>query len=377
MTKEKCHECEFLSNPNETESEIYDNKLLILENKSFAAYYSMQPVAKGQVTIVPKQHHSRVLEFTTDEWKDYGEILQNVGIAGTMRSFNLLTPSGVEFGKHLVIHILPTGKDGYEFEWKPLEDIDEKEISKLELYAKEINTKLPIKDRTIILHPETPRKEEINFEDLMPGMPCLIHGTRHNCEYAPPKDAIPPIYDPKFVKTNQVDYIDDEGLVASVTIGNETRAYPISFLDYHEIVNDIIGDTHFAVSYCPLCASSLVFNRQITKNKPPSRFGVSGFLYQSDLLMFDHETESLWSQIEGESVYGEKMGKELELIPFQLMKWKDWKKVHPEGNVLSLDTGYARDYLHFPYGEYNVMDRVFFPVKKKDENNRLHPKTMV
>ncbi|NHJ48292.1 MAG: DUF3179 domain-containing protein, partial [Asgard group archaeon] len=220
-------------------------------------------------------------------------------------------------------------------------------------------------------------KEEINFEDLMPGMPCLIHGTRHNCEYAPPKDAIPPIYEPKFVKTNQVDYIDDEGLVASVTIDKETRAYPISFLDYHEIVNDVIGDTHFAVSYCPLCASSLVFNRQITKNKPPTKFGVSGFLYQSDLLMFDHETESLWSQIEGESVYGEKMGRELELIPFQLMKWKDWKKVYPESKVLSLDTGYARDYLHFPYGEYNVMDKVFFPVKRKDENNRLHPKTMV
>ncbi len=377
MDKKKCPECEFV-NGNVIEGlDFFDKDLLIYQNKGFAAYYSNNPVTDGHIIILPKNHHFRMLEFSPKEWKEFGELLQNIGVAGSMRSFNLAALSGIDFGKHLLIHLLPSGKEGYKLELEPKGKIDAKKKKELILYSNEAKSKMPIKGRTIMLKESTPRNKDIAFEDIMPGMPCLIHGKRHNCEFAPPKDAIPPIYEPKFIEIAKVDYVKDDDLVASVTIDGITRAYPIRFLDFHEIVNDSIGDTHFAVSYCPLCASSLVFNRKINPDKPPSRFGVSGFLYQSDLLMFDHESDSLWSQIEGECVYGNYLGKELDLIPFQMMKWKSWKSTYTEGKVLSIDTGFSRDYTHYPYGEYMTMERTIFPTKKKDEANRLHPKTMV
>jgi len=377
LAKSECNECSYLNNRTENPNDYFDEQLLIFESKNFLAYYTKKPVVKDQITVLPKKHHNRVIEFSPSEWKDFGELLQNITAAGSMRSYNLLIPSGIDFGKHLVIHLLPAGKEGYSFPWEEQEELAEEELKRLILHKNEVNQKMPIKGRSIILEPTKPRKEDIAFEDIIPGMPCLIHGTRHNCEFSPPKDAIPPIYNPKFISVSEAKYLYDEDLVTSVVINGTTKAYPIKILDYHEIVSDVIDGKAIAVSYCPLCTSSLVFSRHIDPEKPPTQFGVSGFLYQSDLMMYDHATESLWSQIEGECVYGELLGKQLELIPFQLMKWKNWKKKYPNGLVLSDDTGFARNYSHFPYGEYGLIDRVFFPTKKKDEKNRLHPKTII
>ncbi len=377
MSKPDCPECEFVKKRANASNDYFDERLLLFESKKFLAFYTKKPAGKNQITILPKEHHSRIMEFTPADWQDFGTLLQNITVAGSMRSFNMLIPSGIDFGKHLIIHLLPAGKDAYNFPWEEKEELSKEEFQRLILYKNELQQKLPIKGRAIILDPDKPRHKDIAFEDIIPGMPCLVHGTRHNCNYSPPKDAIPPVYNPKFIPSKDAHYLKDNDLVTSVTINNTTKAYPIKILDYHEIVADEIDDVAFAVSYCPLCASSLVFNRQIDENALPTQFGVSGFLYQSDLMMYDHATESLWSQIEGECVYGEKLGTQLELIPFQLMKWKNWKKKYPEGLVLSDETGFAREYNHFPYGEYDTTERIFFPTKKKDEQNRLHPKTIV
>ena len=187
------------------------------------------------------------------------------------------------------------------------------------------------------------------------------------------KDAIPSIDLPKFVGPEEVSLIGDKELVISVTSGGETRAYPLRILNWHEVVNDHIGDDYFAVTYCPLCRTAMVFDRKFGKDI--LSFGVSGLLYNSDALFYDRQTESLWSQIAMKAVSGPLVGSKLNWRASETMNWASWKRKYPEGKVLSFDTSFDRQYSVSPYAEYVKSDALMFPVSFK--RKELPKKTLM
>lgn len=174
------------------------------------------------------------------------------------------------------------------------------------------------------------------------------------------KDGIPAIDHPKFLKPEAVNYISDGETVISFTGKNgETRAYPIRILIQHEIVNDKLDEQAFMVTYCPLCASAMVFETSL--DGKTLVFGVSGLLYHSDVLMYDRETQSLWTQLGMRSVSGPNAGKKLKWLPSEQMSFGVWKKKYPEGKVLSPETGFMRDYDSSGYGDYFESPETMFP----------------
>lgn len=176
----------------------------------------------------------------------------------------------------------------------------------------------------------------------------------------PPRDGIPAIDQPSFIRANQVDFLSDEDIVIGLLHGDTARAYPLRILVWHEIVNDVIGETPVAVTYCPLCGTGMVFDR--TVGGTVRTFGVSGLLFQSDVLMYDRESESLWSQLAMKAVSGSTVGQALVWLPSEHMTWKAWRKIYPQGEVLSTDTGYNRNYGGEAYAAYFASDQPLFPV---------------
>lgn len=185
----------------------------------------------------------------------------------------------------------------------------------------------------------------------------------------PLRDGIPALDFPPALPAAESPWSDDD-MVVGVVIGGTARAYPIGLLVWHELVNDQIGGIPILVSYCPLCGTALVFDRRVGGSE--RRFGVSGLLYRSDLLMFDRETESLWSQISAEAVTGPAVKRRLTLVRSRVQPWGDWKGAHPSTTVLSKQTGHRRAYGRSPYGDYATSSRLLFPVAV---DSRYHPKT--
>jgi hypothetical protein len=168
-------------------------------------------------------------------------------------------------------------------------------------------------------------------------------------------------------------FLKDSDLVVGLTINSQTRAYPLLILVWHEIVNDKVGGFPVAVTYCPLCFTTQVFNRTISGHVV--EFGTSGKLYNNNLVMYDRISGSLWSQALGEGIVGIHAGESLKRIPFSLAYWKDWKQLYPNSMVLSKDTGFTRPYDVDPYGDYYTSDQLFFPISNLDK--RLGLKEMV
>jgi hypothetical protein len=167
----------------------------------------------------------------------------------------------------------------------------------------------------------------------------------------PPKDGIPSIDEPRFVSVDDADeFLDAREPVAVVEVENEARAYPIQILMWHEIVNDEIAGEPVAVTYCPLCNSTVVFRREL--DGTPVEFGTTGMLRNSDLVMYDRQTESWWQQITAEAVVGERTGERLEVLSSQVLSWREFQRLHPRGQVLSRDTGFDRNYGANPYTAY-------------------------
>lgn len=191
----------------------------------------------------------------------------------------------------------------------------------------------------------------------------------------PPPDGIPSIDDPEFVLVEDAEnFMSESDLILGVNINGDVRAYPLQILVWHEIVNDIVGGNPIVVTYCPLCFTNQIFNRTITDGQT-LEFGTSGKLYNSNLVMYDRNTNSLWSQAMAQSIAGELSGVKLERIPFDLVTWKDWKKIYPDSKVLSQDTGHSRPYGADPYGDYYTSPEILFPVSNND--NRLGVKEIV
>jgi hypothetical protein len=190
----------------------------------------------------------------------------------------------------------------------------------------------------------------------------------------PPPDGIPSIDSPKFnsvIDGNK--FLGDSDKVVGININGDIRAYPLQILVWHEIVNDNVGGIPVAITYCPLCFTNQVFDR--TVNNTILEFGTSGKLYNSNLVMYDRSSKSLWSQAIGEGIVGKYAGIKLEKLPFDVAYWKDWKKIYPQSKVLSKDTGSARPYGADPYGDYYTTPDILFPVSNRD--NRLGLKEIV
>ncbi|PSU35801.1 DUF3179 domain-containing protein [Photobacterium lutimaris] len=176
----------------------------------------------------------------------------------------------------------------------------------------------------------------------------------------PGKDGIPAILHPHFVSAKQASFMAASDPILGIEIKGKYRAYPIKILNWHEVVNDHIDGKRFIVSYCPLCGSGMAFSS--TVNNRHLTFGVSGLLYNSDVLLYDHQTESLWSQIKGAAVSGQFKGEILTQYPLTLTRWGKWQQQHPHTDVLSTHTGYQRNYQHDPYAGYSRTPRLYFPV---------------
>lgn len=185
----------------------------------------------------------------------------------------------------------------------------------------------------------------------------ITDGVKHSIQLdeilsgGPPKDGIPSIDNPKFISVHEAEKLmkDDEPGVA-FSRGRTHRFYPYQILVWHEIVNDTVEGERILVTYCPLCLTGFVFDPIVKGERV--EFGTSGKLWKSNLVMYDRETDSLWSQILGEAVVGEMTGTKLALLSSDQVRFGDWSKLHPDGQVLSRDTGATRFYGSNPYGGY-------------------------
>ncbi len=173
----------------------------------------------------------------------------------------------------------------------------------------------------------------------------------------PPKDGIPAIDTPGFHSVAQETQLEPREPVITVEIEGEVpRAYPVRYLMWHEIVNDTVGDVPVAVTFCPLCNSGITFDRRTEAGV--LSFGVSGKLRNSDMIMYDRETESWWQQAVGEGIVGELTGVELDTLPSWMESWEVFAARNPDGLVMA-EPGYSRDYGANPYVQYDSARRPF------------------
>lgn len=189
----------------------------------------------------------------------------------------------------------------------------------------------------------------------------------------PARDCIPSIDAPKLVAAADAAFLVDDDIVVTISYNGEYRAYPTKILDHHEIVNDTIGGDPIAITWCPLCGSAVGIDRRV--GNKVTEFGVSGVLYNSDLVLYDRASETLWDQIEAKGIVGPKTDDKLRLVPVSMIHWGRWKAAHPDTLVLSTDTGFDEDYSTDRFAEYRDSTRLFMPISNSDD--RLHPKTVV
>lgn len=190
----------------------------------------------------------------------------------------------------------------------------------------------------------------------------------------PGKDGIPSIDKAKFINAGDAGFLKNEDRVLGIVIKGVSKAYPIKILNWHEIVNDSIADVFFTITYCPLCGTGMAFDSRV--NGQLLSFGVSGLLYNSDVLLYDRETESLWSQLLSKAITGKHKNTTLKMLPVLHTTWADWKRLHPSSLVLSKNTGYWRSYSKDPYRGYEESSRLYFPVTNQAPK-KYHPKEKV
>jgi len=180
----------------------------------------------------------------------------------------------------------------------------------------------------------------------------------------PGQDGIPALVNPPFTDPSAATYLRDDDLVLGLKIGSDVRAYPHPILDHHEIINDDIGGKKLAITYCPLTGSGIAWNRVLEGNE--TTFGVSGLLYNTNLIPYDRATGSRWSQMLTQCVNGPLTGTAIETTPVLETTWKAWQEMYPQTKVVSVNTGHARPYTTYPYGSNRTADFLIFPVSNDD-----------
>ncbi|MCB0633050.1 MAG: DUF3179 domain-containing protein [Saprospiraceae bacterium] len=182
----------------------------------------------------------------------------------------------------------------------------------------------------------------------------------------PGKDGIPSLEIPRFVNVDRSEFLKDNDLVIGVMHNGVAKAYPIRIMNYHEVINDQYGDESLVVTYSPLTATAAAFSADI--DGKAHTFGVSGLLYNNNLLIYDWETESLWSQMKGQAVTGQVSGKPLQNVVTNTSTWAAWKAKYPDTKVLSPRTGYKRNYEIDPYAMFGPESRrLMFPVARRNK----------
>ncbi len=187
------------------------------------------------------------------------------------------------------------------------------------------------------------------------------------------KDGIPAIDHPHFVIADKAGFLRVDSPVLGLEYKGIVKAYPINILNWHEIVNDQFNNEPVVITFCPLCGSGMAFLASID-NKAHT-FGVSGLLYNSDVLLYDRQTQSLWSQLMSQAISGQHKGTRLVSLPVLHTSWQDWKTRHPDTLVLSIKTGFNRDYNDSPYADYLNSPRTLFPLSAV--SRLYHPKEEV
>jgi hypothetical protein len=190
----------------------------------------------------------------------------------------------------------------------------------------------------------------------------------------PPRDGIPALTDPEFLPSGSPHGLREEDRVLGVYRNGIAKAYPLGIMNHHEVANDLFAGEPIAVTYCPLCFTGVAFRAQ-EPDGARLLLGVSGLLYNSDVLLYDRRTESLWSQIAARAISGPRRGERLEAIPIANTTWSAWRAEHPDSLVLSRNTHYSRNYDRDPYAAYADDEALMFPVRFRMHGK--HPKTRV
>jgi len=191
----------------------------------------------------------------------------------------------------------------------------------------------------------------------------------------PGKDGIPALDHPRFAPASSVDWLAFREPVIELALGRDARAYPLQILTWHEIVNDRIGGVPIAVTFCPLCNTAIAFDRRVSGRT--LSFGTTGNLRNSDLVMYDRQTESWWQQFGGEALVGRYTGARLRPLPARIVAWRDFERRHPHGLVLTRDTGFSRPYGQNPYTGYDDVSSPPFFRTAHAGDHRLQPKERV
>lgn len=186
-----------------------------------------------------------------------------------------------------------------------------------------------------------------------------------------PRDAIPALTDPKRQDSANAKWLPSDARIIVVRVNDEVLGVPLPVLDWHEIVNTTVGGEPIAATYCPLCDSATVFNRRVDlpvegDSEPETvvlEFGVSGALYNSNVLMYDRRDKGLWSQLGMRAVSGPLAGTALDMLPVEIVSFSQFKKDHPDARVVSNETGHQRNYGQSPYESYFARDGLMVPVK--------------
>jgi hypothetical protein len=226
------------------------------------------------------------------------------------------------------------------------------------------------------------RREELTVEKRPTYLPAgsgqkPFDATRHLIPLdqiqsgGPPKDGIPALDHPAFVRAPEADRnLKGDDMILGVEFAGVAKAYPVRILNWHEVVNDDVGAQPVLISWCPLCGSGVVYDPRVEGHR--HAFGVSGLLYRQNLLLFDRETESLWSQLRGQAVAGQLAGTHLQLLPVSMSTWRNWYANHPQTFVLSFQTGYKRDYSRDPYRDWPLDRRMGLVVSYGGET-KIYP----
>lgn len=191
----------------------------------------------------------------------------------------------------------------------------------------------------------------------------------------PGKDGIPSLDSPVFSPVSSIDFLTDDELVIGIEVDGVIKGYPHVVLDWHEIVNDVVADKGIAITYCPLTGTAIGWDREIDGVR--SSFGVSGLLYDSNLMPYDRATESTWSQQRLDCVNGELIGQKIKTYNLMETSWGTWKNAYPDSEVLNLSTGFSRSYGQYPYGDYKTnQGRLVFPVSTTDNRRQLKERVL-
>ncbi|MCP4139803.1 MAG: DUF3179 domain-containing protein [Chloroflexi bacterium] len=204
-------------------------------------------------------------------------------------------------------------------------------------------------------------KHSISYSDVLSG--------------GPPKDGIPAIDEPTYVSIEEAnEWIADVEPIVAVEVDGVARAYPLQILTWHEIVNDVLNEKAVSVSFCPLCNTAIAFDREF--DGQILDFGTTGRLRYSNLIMYDRQTETWWQQATGDGIVGEYTGEQLTFYPAAMISWADFKSQYPDGDVLSKNTGFNRNYGQNPYAGYDDISQKPF-LFDGEYNDKLPPMARV